>query len=83
MARRMGTNGVETAANGKFVPTFSVGDFKDALADGDMLTTRDIAAAVGCTKETARMRLKKMEENGLVTSQMLGPTFVWSASSDE
>lgn len=83
MASGMGTNGVETAENGKFVPTFSAGDFKDALASDEMLTTRDIAAAVGCTKETARLRLKKMEGNGLVISQKIGPTLVWSPSSDE
>ena len=45
----------------------------EALAGGEGLSTRDIAAAIGRTPRTARSRLIKLVERGLVREIGTGP----------
>jgi DNA-binding IclR family transcriptional regulator len=52
--------------------------FLDAIENLDgMAATGEIAAEVGCVRETAYKKLKQMEEDGEVTSRDAGGSLLW------
>lgn len=52
--------------------------FIQALKDTeDEATTAEITDSVGCSRETTRLRMHGLEEDGLVESRKIGSTLVW------
>lgn len=74
-------NGVAKSENGKFVPTYPEEEFL-AAADGGAVTST-VGEAVGCNKETARYRLKKLEQEGKVERVRIGTADLWSLVNSE
>lgn len=62
---------------GQFQSSFEDEEFLDAVASGDLPTTSDVADAVGCEYRTAYDRLKRLEEDGALTSRIVGNSLVW------
>lgn len=53
--------------------------FIQALNDkGGEATTADITAEVGCSRETTRIRMHKLEDANVVESHKIGSTLVWT-----
>ena len=57
---------------------YSNTDFLDAVREGDLATTVDIAEAVGCERTTAYHRLTALEDDGQLESRKVGQSLVWS-----
>jgi predicted transcriptional regulator len=53
--------------------------FIEAIEEGDTsITTTDVAQHVGCSSQAALYRLNNMEDEDVVTSELIGNTLVWS-----
>lgn len=52
-------------------------DYIDAIRDHAPASTKEIAVAVGVTRQGADYRLRQLEEEGKVTSKMVGNSLVW------
>ena len=59
---------------------YSDSQFLDAVRERDLPTTGEVARAVGCTQQGAYYRLMKLQDEGRVTSRMVGNARVWSLS---
>jgi predicted transcriptional regulator len=55
--------------------------FLEAIEEGYQ-GTREIADAVGCNRRTADHRLRKLEDEGVVTSEKIVRSLVWSIDGD-
>jgi predicted transcriptional regulator len=62
---------------GRFAPKFDEQDILDAVREHEPAATREIAETVGCTRQSADYRLRRLEEGGRVRSKKVGPTLVW------
>ena len=63
---------------GRYTGEYSDEDFLNAIgSEGGMAGTGEIADQVGCAHDTAYKRLKRMENEGLLTSQKVGNTLLW------
>jgi predicted transcriptional regulator len=49
----------------------------DAIREHTPTSTSEIADAVGVTRQGADYRLRQLEEDGKVTSKMVGNSLVW------
>jgi len=58
-------------------------EYIDAVRDHEPAGTSDIAGAVGVARQSADYRLRKLEEDGLVKSDMIGNSLVWTLSEEE
>lgn len=47
------------------------------IVDGPIVTSADVAAALDCSRETARRKLRSLEEQGLVASRKTAGRVVW------
>ena len=64
---------------GQYTDEYPEEAFLDAIRNADqMLGTGEIADSVGCAHDTAYKRLQKLEEEGVIVSQKVGNTIVWS-----
>lgn len=64
---------------GQYTDEYPEEAFLDAITNSDqMLGTGEIADSVGCAHDTAYKRLQKLEEEGVIGSQKVGNTIVWS-----
>jgi DNA-binding MarR family transcriptional regulator len=69
--------------SGEYTTTYTTDDFLDAIKEeGGMAGTSDIAERVGCSRRNAHTRLEKLEEQGEVSSRMVGNSLVWTVSDD-
>lgn len=57
---------------------FSEEEYLAAIRANAPATTQEVADAVGVTRQGADYRLRRLEEDGLVTKQMVGNTLIWS-----
>lgn len=55
--------------------------FVDAIQDGAQ-TTKEIADAVGVTRQGADYRLRQLRDDGVVTSEKIGNVLVWSVDEN-
>lgn len=64
---------------GRFTPVYDDADFIQAIRDrDDMASTRQVADAVGCDKDTAYRRLRSLrDEQNKLTSEDIGNTLLW------
>ncbi len=64
---------------GQYTGNYSSKEFLTAIENIDgMAGTGDIADEIGCAHDTAYKRLQNLENDGLVKSQKVGNTLIWS-----
>lgn len=64
---------------GLYTGEYAQDDFLDAIREREgPAGTGDIAKTVGCSHDTAYKRLQALEKEGLVSSQKVGNTLVWT-----
>jgi predicted ArsR family transcriptional regulator len=57
---------------------YPLDDFIQAVESEDgEATTPEITTEVGCSPETARRRMKELEDNGVVERRKIGQTLFW------
>ena len=65
--------------SGRYTGEYSMEDFLQAISnEGGVAGTGEIAERVGCAHDTAYKRLQKLEKKGLVSSEKVGNTLIWS-----
>lgn len=52
-------------------------DYLDAIREHEPAATREVAEAVGVTRQGADWRLRRLEEEGKVRSKLAGNSLVW------
>jgi predicted transcriptional regulator len=57
---------------------YAESQFIGAIGQDDTPTTTDVAEDVGCSSQAALYRLNNMEDEGVVTSELIGNTLIWS-----
>lgn len=67
----------QDSESGKFTQVYSDAEFIDALETLGQAGTADIAEVVGCGEKNAYRRLGALEEEGRVTSRMVGRAKLW------
>lgn len=68
---------------GRFSDHYPDGAFLTVIRERDLPTTTEIADAVGCDRRTAYVRLKELQDRGVVTSRKVGTTLVWMPAEEE
>jgi len=64
---------------GRYTDEYPGEAFLKAIREaGELAGTGEIADAVGCAHDTAYKKLQAMEEDGQVTSRLVGNSLVWS-----
>ncbi|SFH05365.1 FaeA-like protein [Halopelagius inordinatus] len=58
-------------------------DYLDAVRAHAPASTKEVADAVGVTRQGADYRLRQMESDGEVESKMVGNSLVWMIIDDE
>lgn len=57
-------------------------EYLDAIRNNAPASTSEIADAVGVTRQGADYRLRQLEDEGKVTSKMVGNSLVWMVAGD-
>lgn len=71
-------------ATGRYEEMYPREDFLEAISERDgMAGTTEVAESVGCRRETAYKKLRRMEDEGLVESRMIGNSLAWSVANGE
>lgn len=65
------------ANSGKYEQVYSTEQIIDLL-EGTRLGTSEVADELGCHRSTAHDRLHQLNEEGIVTWELVGNTQVWS-----
>lgn len=68
--------------SGRFAAEYQPEQFVEAIESADIPTTADIADSVGCAHRTALHHLNALEENGKITSRMVGRAKVWALANE-
>lgn len=61
----------------------SVDEYLDAVREHEPASTREVADAVGVTRQGADYRLRQLSDEGLVESKLAGNSLIWSVVADE
>ena len=67
---------------GKFTSKYTNEEFLSALHDLGEAGTADVAEAVGCNRETARLRLNELVERGAVERRKIAGAILWKPGDD-
>jgi predicted transcriptional regulator len=67
---------------GHFEPDHGDRAYVEAVAEREPAGTSEIADAVGVTRQNADRRLRRLEEEGVVTCKRIGNSLAWSLSED-
>lgn len=62
---------------GRFSESFSDAKLVEAVEDLEPVGTSEIAEAFDCTQQAAHYRLSLLEEDGRITSKLVGGSRVW------
>lgn len=64
---------------GRFTETVTPGDVLDVFdaVEGPVVTSGDVAEALDCSRETARRKLRRLEEDGRLRSRTTAGRVVW------
>jgi predicted transcriptional regulator len=76
-------NDVIDPETGRFVSKYPDEAFVDALRELGETGTGEIAREVGCNRETARVRLTGLADQGVLSRRRIGNTTLWSPSETE
>lgn len=69
----------ERTDGGRFRPKHDDPEYVRAVAEREPAGTKEVADAVGVTRQNADRRLRSLEDDGRLTSKKIGNTLVWSA----
>lgn len=70
--------------SGRFIDEYPRDSFIESIRALDgFATTSEVAANVGCIRETAYKKLKQMEQDGEVHSRASNGTLLWMVANDE
>jgi predicted nucleotidyltransferase len=61
----------------------SVDEYIDAVREHEPAGTKEIADVVGVARQSADYRLRRLEEEGIVTSKKIGNSLAWSLVEEE
>lgn len=64
--------------SGRYREEFSREQFLHAVEEIDNPTTKKIADSVGCSYDLAYRRLKKLSNEGEITGEKVGNSYLWS-----
>ena len=77
-------NDSRDSTSGQYTPVYEDDDFLEAIRDRDgRASTRQVADAVGCDKDTAYRRLRSLAEGGELEREDIGNTILWSLETEE
>lgn len=68
---------------GQFAPEYSDEEFLDAVGEHAPAGTGEIAEVIGCTRQNADYRLRRLGEEDKVTSKKIGNSLAWSLAEEE
>jgi predicted transcriptional regulator len=68
---------LELDESGKIKQKYSDQDFLEAVKEHQPASTSEVADAVGCSRRNADVRLRQLEEEGLIESKMAGNSLIW------
>ena len=71
-------NDATDAETGRFVSKYDDAAFLDVLADAGEVGTRAVAEEVDCNRDTARVRLTALAEQGAVERREIAGAILWS-----
>lgn len=63
---------------GRYTEEYDTEDFLSAVQEHEPATTSEVADAVGCVRQNADYRLRRLKDEGLVESKKVGPSLVWT-----
>lgn len=64
-------------SHGRYTSEYDDDDILEAVRKHAPAATKEIADAVGCTRQNADRRLRELRERGAVNSKKTGPALVW------
>jgi len=67
---------------GHFQAEHGDGEYLAAVADREPAGTAEVAEAVGVTRQNADRRLRRLEDQELVTSKKIGTSLAWSLAAE-
>ena len=69
----------ERGDSGRFTDTISLADVLDVFdaVDGPVVTSGDVAESLDCSRETARRKLRTLEDSGRVASRKTAGRVGW------
>jgi predicted transcriptional regulator of viral defense system len=75
----------ERGESGEFAETVTRARVLDVFGsvEGPVITSTDVAEALDCSDETARRKLTRLHEAGVVDRRKTGRTLVWWVSDDD
>lgn len=62
---------------GRYTAEYDDDEILEAVREHAPASTKEIADAVGCTRQNADRRLRDLRERGAVASKKTGPALVW------
>lgn len=62
---------------GRYTAEYDEELFLDAVREHAPATTTEVANTVGCARQNADYRLRRLENEGAVRSKKVGPSLVW------
>lgn len=62
---------------GRYTAEYTEDEILKAVHDHAPASTKEIADAVGCSRQNADRRLRELRERGVVASKKTGPALVW------
>jgi predicted ArsR family transcriptional regulator len=63
--------------HGRYTPEYADEEILEAVREHAPASTKEIADAVGCSRQNADRRLRQLRERGAVASKKTGPALVW------
>jgi predicted transcriptional regulator len=63
--------------SGKISQQYTDDDFLNAVEEHEPASTSEVANEVGCSRRNADVRLRRLEQEGLVESKMAGNSLIW------
>ena len=68
--------------SGRYTAKYDEEDILNAVREHEPAGTREVADAVGCVRQNADYRLRRLEDVGKVRSKKVGGALVWMLSSE-
>lgn len=73
----------QNSETGRFEPDYDDGSFLNAVECAEPAGTVEVADIVGCRRQNADYRLRKLEKQGKVNKKKVGRTLVWTLPEGE
>jgi predicted transcriptional regulator len=65
------------SSTGEFAESYPAEEFIAAVRDHTPASTKEVAETVGCTRQNADYRLRRLQDTGSVRSKKVGASLVW------